>query len=175
MSEETKTTALLIGEYETNIDSKGRVGLGRFSQHFDGAVVALRMKDHLVVVSPEQFSRLAEGIHQRTAFDKADSAHRFFDKEMQLFKRHFYANSFEISMDAQGRMTVPKKMREKLALVQDVVWVGCGDWLELWQLSEYEKNCMLWEHGGGPERMADVLAGDEPQPATVADGGDDSC
>jgi len=169
MAKAEKLANRLIGDYETNIDSKGRVGLGRFRQHFDESVIAVRMPGYLMILTPKQFDVISEGIRMRTSFSSEQNVYKLFDMDMQLFKRHFYANAFEVSLDSQGRMTIPKKMRENLNLVEDVVWVGCGDTLELWQAKQYEKNFMLWEHEGGPGRMSSVLTAPEA-PAGVNDG-----
>lgn len=161
MLADTKQVSRMIGDYETNIDAKGRVGLGRFSQYFTESVIAVRMKNFLMILSPEQFDVISSGIRRKTSFSSEQNVYKLFDMDMQLFKRHFYSNAFEVSLDAQGRMTIPKKMREHLHLVEDVVWVGCGDTLELWQSKEYEKNLMLWEHEGGPDRMSSILTAPE--------------
>ena len=173
MAKATKQPTRLIGDYPTVIDSKGRVGLGRFQQHFGDSVIALRMTDHLVVLSPAQFDLISGGIRKKTAFDTEENVYKFFDLEMQLFKRHFYSNAFEIPLDAQGRLTVPKKMRSKLGLVEDVIWVGCGDRLELWEADKYKEDCVIWEHKGGPARVATMLSAPDPI-ATQEDGGPDA-
>ena len=170
MAKAEKQVHRLIGDYETNIDQKGRVGLGRFRQYFGESVIAVRMPNYLMILSPEQFDVISEGIRQRTSFSSKDNVYKLFDMDMQLFKRHFYSNAFEVSLDSQGRMTIPKKMREHLNLVEDVVWVGCGDMLELWQQKQYEKDMNIWEHEGGPARMSSVLTAPEP-PTEGIDGG----
>ena len=78
----------LIGEYRTNIDAKGRVGLGSFRQHFEDTVIAVKMDGYLVVMSPAQFRVVSEGIRQRTAIDRPEHVGRLFDVEVQRFKRH---------------------------------------------------------------------------------------
>lgn len=155
----------LIGEYRTNIDGKGRVGLGGFRQHFEDTVVAVKLDGYLAVMSPAQFRIVSQGIRQQTAIDKPEHVGRLFDVEVQRFKRHFYSNAFEVSLDAQGRMTVPAKMREELTLVKDVVWAGSGDMLELWQAKQYDGKETLWREEGGPERMVHVVTGQTPAAA----------
>jgi MraZ protein len=167
-----KQAERLIGDYTTVLDSKGRVGLGRFRQYFGDSVIALRLTDHLVVLKPDQFDLVSGGIRKKTAFDSEENVYKFFDLEMQLFKRHFYSNAFEISLDAQGRLTVPKKLRSKLGLVEDVVWVGCGDRLELWEADKYKEDCVIWEYKGGPARVATMLSAPTPG-AAHEEGGPD--
>lgn len=170
MADTKKQVRRLIGDYETNIDSKGRAGLGRFRQYYADSVIAVRMSNFLLILSTEQFDLISSGIRRKTSFSSEENVYKLFNMDMQLFKRHFYSNAFEVSLDSQGRMTIPKKMREHLHLVEDVVWVGCGDTLELWQAREYEKNQTLWEHEGGPDRISNILTAPE-MPEQSGDGG----
>lgn len=163
-------TTELIGEFRTNLDNKGRLGLGPFRPHFSDSVVAVKMDGYLAVMSPPQFSVVSTGIRQRAAIDSPDHVARLFDRRMQQFKRHFYSNAFEISLDAQGRMTIPVKMREDVNLVQNVVWVGSGDMLELWQAKRYDDREAIWREEGGPERMVEIF-GDAPPPVEHDNGG----
>lgn len=156
-------TQELIGEYRTNLDAKGRLGLGPFRSHFGDAVVAVKMDGYLAVMRPEQFGVISEGIRQRAAIDSPGHVARLFDRRMQQFKRHFYSNAFEISLDAQGRMTIPAKMREDVKLVQNVIWVGSGDMLELWQAKHYDDRETIWREEHGPEKMVEIFS-DAPPP-----------
>jgi len=153
----------LLGEYRTNLDTKGRLGLGPFRQHFDESVIAVKMDGYLAVMRPEQFSIVSEGIRRRAAIDSPQHVQRLFDRRMQEFKRHFYSNAFEISLDSQGRFTVPAKMREDVNLVTKVIWVGSGDMLELWQEKQYDDREAIWREERGPERMVDIFD-DAPPP-----------
>jgi len=163
-------TPELIGEYRTNLDSKGRLGLGPFRQQFGESVIAVKMDGYLAVMRPEQFSIISEGIRRRAAIDSPQHVYRLFDRRMQQFKRHFYSNAFEISLDAQGRFTVPAKMREDVKLVSNVIWVGSGDMLELWQAKHYDGREAIWREEHGPEKMVEIF-NDVPPPIEHDDDG----
>jgi len=159
----------LIGEYRTKVDGKGRVGLGHFGQQLGDQVVAIKMDGYLMLVRPEMYSTISNGIRQRAAIDSPDNARRLFDQTILEFKRRFYANSQPVTLDNQGRMTVPARMREELHLVSDVVWAGCGEMLELWQAKEYDDREASWRKQGGPAKMIDIFA-DAPSPEANDDG-----
>jgi MraZ protein len=155
MMVEERKKSRFIGDYESVIDGKARVGLGRFSQCFGEGAVALRMGDHLVLLTPEQFDTISD---------------KFFDMDLQPFQRHFYSNAFEVSIDASGRFTIPAKLYEKLQLTSNVTWVGCGDRLELWNREQYNKDAIIWEHEGGPARVASLLNAPKQPVPTPASG-----
>jgi len=44
----------------------------------------------------------------------------------------------ELSCDDQGRVVVPQKIRTMAKLTKDVVIVGCGDRIEIWDKAEHD-------------------------------------
>lgn len=170
MMVEERKKSRFIGDYESVIDRKARVGLGRFSQCFGEGAVALRMEDHLVLLTPEQFDTISEGVQAKTSYDSDENVYKFFDMDLQPFQRHFYSNAFEVSIDASGRFTIPAKLYDKLQLTPNVTWVGCGDRLELWNREQYNKDAIIWEHEGGPARVASLLNAPKQPVATPASG-----
>ncbi|MBN2081310.1 hypothetical protein JW859_03785 [bacterium] len=172
MAKQDKQLVELLGEYRTNVDGKGRVGLGSFRQQFDDQVVMVKMDGYLAIMRPELFSTVSKGIRQKVAVDTPDNVSRLFDPRIQEFKRYFYKNASFVSLDAQGRMTVPAHMREELHLVSDVVWAGCGDMLELWQAKKYDDREAIWRVQNGPAKMLDIFA-DVPPPVADDNGSAD--
>ena len=43
------------------------------------------------------------------------------------------------SMDAQGRVLIPAKLRTKIGLTSDIVFVGMNDYIEIWDAEVYAK------------------------------------
>jgi len=159
--------ARLIGVYESII-KKYRVGLGRFHQCFGDTAVAVRMADHLVLLTLEQFDIISSGVQSKTSYDSEENVYKFFDTEIQPFQRYFYANAYEVNIDEAGRFTIPAKIYDKLQLSAKVTWVGCGDRLELWNQEKYNEQSIIWEHEGGPARAAGMLSAPRP-PAVPPD------
>lgn len=44
----------------------------------------------------------------------------------------------EASLDSQGRITVPPRLAELAEIERDVVFVGAGDIIELWNPARYQ-------------------------------------
>jgi len=47
-------------------------------------------------------------------------------------ERFFYGSSHDAELDAAGRIMIPNSLRESAHLAKDVIVVGVGDRLELW-------------------------------------------
>ncbi len=59
-----------------------------------------------------------------------------FDSE---FRRMFTSDIMPVDMDSQGRIVVPKDIREQYGLKGDVVFVGSGNRIELWARGRWQK------------------------------------
>ena len=46
--------------------------------------------------------------------------------------RFFMANAEDVPIDAQGRITIPKRLRAHAQLDRDVTISGMGQWIEIW-------------------------------------------
>ena len=60
------------------------------------------------------------------------------DKVGMQYQRYLMSVSFSgNSMDAQGRVLVPAKLRAKLGLTRDIVFVGLNRYIEIWDSEVY--------------------------------------
>jgi MraZ protein len=156
---------LLEGRHETGIDDKGRVGLiAKFREHFGETVTVLKWKDHLMIMTPEKFEKLVGFVADRLSFDNQQGIKNFFNPKLQRDRRYFFGNKFDLAFDAQGRLTIPKTLRDSVNLYSDVVWNGCGEYVELWSKKDWDADCAQWEQAGG----FDNLFEDPPAPAEVS-------
>ena len=167
---------MLHGQHEASVDSKGRVSLARqMRQNFGDEAVVLKWDRHLMVMSPENFDRIVGTVLNRLSFSSGEGAGNFFDPKIRRDRRAFFGNKFELSFDGQGRLALPKNLRVAMNLFEDVVWVGCGEYVELWSQKDYEADCARWEGSGGFELMFNSPAPPEisPAPETDDDGSPD--
>jgi len=81
--------------------------------------------------SPDLCLRLftADGFDQQAAHYTRPPGTR---KAGRIVRQGFFARSYPADLDAQGRMLVPAPLREYARLEGNVVIVGAGDWLEIW-------------------------------------------
>ena len=55
-------------------------------------------------------------------------------------QRSFMANASEVEADKQGRILIPSVLREFAALEKDVVFVGVGSRIEIWNRAGWDES-----------------------------------
>ena len=59
-----------------------------------------------------------------------------------MIYRTFTSKAEQLELDSNGRVLLQKKYLEQLGIDLDVVFVGVGDYLELWSRDRYEASMM---------------------------------
>jgi len=60
------------------------------------------------------------------------------NREHRIFVRNFVGPAVELAADKQGRICIPQPLREYAAITKDVVIVGVGKYIEIWDKAAYE-------------------------------------
>jgi MraZ protein len=116
---------MLLGEYEHTIDDKNRLTLpARFRQSFAAGVVVARGIDQCLDVYTREGWE-ATMASRLTGLDP-------FTRENRQLRRALFSTGSEADVDKQGRVTIPAGLLGKASLARDVVVVGVGDHLEVW-------------------------------------------
>ena len=153
-------------QVEMRLDSKGRVALPpQYRKFFENDVVVWRMGNHLKVFTPKGFDEVAGVVNQHTKLENR-GIQDYFSPDAQRDRRLFYANRFDMQLDGNHRITVPKTLRSQLAMVEDVVWLGCGDYLELWAEHHYLADCARLGEASGNNTL---FAGSPPSIPSAQD------
>jgi MraZ protein len=128
---------MFLGEFEYRIDDKGRVPFPpRFRPYFkEGVVVAPSPEKCLSVYTIVEWKKMADGL--------ANGG--LAPSKLRKINRAFFATAFHTSIDAQGRLSLPPKLREYAALGEDIIIAGTNTTIELWDKAawETEKNADL--------------------------------
>ncbi|MBQ7567148.1 MAG: division/cell wall cluster transcriptional repressor MraZ [Oscillospiraceae bacterium] len=116
----------LYGQYQHNIDAKGRVFMPAKFRDVLGEVfyVMPGIEMCLNVYSKETWQVMQEKINAIPLSKRGDL-------------RVFMANICECVPDKQGRILLPGKLREYASLEQDAVIIGQGDHVEIWPNEPY--------------------------------------
>lgn len=120
-----------VGTYTPRMDDKGRITLpAKYRDKWAAGVVLMRGRDHtLYVLTPEGFETFA-----------ADAISAEITDDQQVgFQRYMLANTEDQQPDAQGRITVPAKMRAYAGLGRDVVLTGVGLRMEIWSADAWAR------------------------------------
>ena len=62
-----------------------------------------------------------------------------FDEEYRKLQRNFFRRITELELDSAGRLLVPKSMSKYAKLEKEIILVGMGNRMELWDAGVYEE------------------------------------
>ncbi len=121
------------GSFDHSLDGKGR------------AIIPASFRDALgtdftITINP---TKTAVAIYPKAVWDGQLErlAHiNPMDKVGLQYERYLMSVSFSgNSMDAQGRVLIPAKLRAKIGLTRDVVFVGLNHYIEIWDAEVYAR------------------------------------
>ena len=94
-------------------------------------------------------------MYKWTRFEQRLSKLPDFKKEVKYLKRVYIGSAKEVSLDSNGRLLIPKSMREYAGLQREVVWVGQIDKVELWSQAEWDE--VQAEAQADPEAVQEAM------------------
>lgn len=115
----------LGGTYFPKLDDKGRLTLpAKYREHFaDGVVVTRVQEGCLAVYDVETFDSLDARFESRGTSEA----------DVRAYQRWLNSGSHDDVPDRQGRITLPAPLRAFAGLDHDVVVLGAGDRVEVWE------------------------------------------
>ena len=120
------------GNFEYQLDDRNRVALPpKFREAFaNGAVLVPGLDGCIEVYTPEGFDAEADNVVGRVPA---------YSAEGRQLRRAFFASSFDVQRDAQGRLLVPAKLLGYAGIERDVVVLGSDQRLEIWDRGLWEQ------------------------------------
>lgn len=133
-SSEEGADTMFRGRYEYTIDSKGRVSIpSKFkeilNQQYDERLVVTNYDLCLVAYPHQEWSVIEEKMKNLPSLSK----------ESRVFYRFFYSSGIDCEIDRQGRVLIPQSLRDYAKLEKDVVLVGSGKKIEIWNKERWEE------------------------------------
>mgnify|MGYP004499938581 FL=1 len=121
---------MFMGEYSHTIDAKGRIIVpARFRESLgDNFVITKGLDNCLFVYTSEDWLKFEEKLRTLP----------LTNKDARKFTRFFLAGAAEMEVDKQGRILIPSVLREFAALQKDVVFVGVGSRIEIWDRARWD-------------------------------------
>jgi MraZ protein len=122
-------------EYECKLDAKGRMILpARMKSNLPvdsgNNIVITRGFETCLVVYPE--------VEWRKVFSKVAGLNEF-NEEYRNFQRNFFRGNTEAELDANGRFVLPKSMTKYAQIETEVIVVGMGNRIEIWNPALYDQ------------------------------------
>lgn len=123
---------MLIGQYVNKITKKGRTALPSNFRKIIGqkAIAAKWYEGCIVIVSKGNWY---SHIQRLTGKDN------FLTLPVRDTDRFILGSAFEVSFDSQGRFVVPKRLREYAGFNDEVVYLGLGERIEIWDKEKWQK------------------------------------
>ena len=149
-----------LGEFECKLDAKGRLMLpaGLRKQMPDvereGLVVNRGFEKHLVIYTRKEWDTIVADLSKLNQYEK----------KTREFIRYFTRGATELSVDAAGRVLLPKSLIEYGEISADVVLASQFNKIEVWAKDAYDSQldnepdnfANLAEEVMGVGRRADV-------------------
>lgn len=120
---------MLVGEFQHNIDTKGRVIMpAKFRDELGERFVITKGLDKcLFVFSAEEWEKLDQKLSEQSL------------SKGRKIQRFFYGSMTECELDKQGRVLIPQSLRVYSEIEKDVVIVGLARRAEIWSRDEWER------------------------------------
>lgn len=139
-----KKTMGFVGEYNHTIDAKGRVMVpAKLRDELGSSFYVTKGLDGcLFAYTTEEFEKFQDKLMTLS----------LTKKELRNVQRAFLAGADCPELDKQGRMLIPQNLRTHAGLTKDVVFVGIGTRVEIWDKERWDNNDL-----GNVDDMADLL------------------
>ena len=120
---------MLIGEYEHNLDAKGRISMP--------AKLKKDMGETFVLTKGLDGCLFAFSENEWVNFESKLKTLPLSDKNARNFVRFFLSGATECEIDKQGRFLIPSNLREVANLEKEAIIIGVGTRLEIWNKSTW--------------------------------------
>src|SRR5688572_18515663 len=122
-------------EHESKLDAKGRLVLpARIKAQFPEGEMELVIRKGF-----EQCLILYPTVEFKKVFSKISSLSEF-NEEYRKLQRNFLSGVVTVELDTNGRFLLPRNMLAYAQLEKEVMLVGTGNKVEIWNPSIYEKH-----------------------------------
>ena len=122
---------MFIGEYEHNLDTKGRVTMP--------AKLREDIGDTFIVTKGLDGCLFAYSTVEWNNFEEKLKSLPLTNKNARDFVRFFLSGAIECEIDKQGRFLIPNNLRTYAKLEKEVVIIGVGTRIEIWNKDEWTK------------------------------------
>jgi len=127
--------ANFIGDHICKVDSKGRIlfpaALKKQLVNNAGHFVVKKdiYENCLVIFTTEEWNKQKADIQAQL---------NSFNKEHNQFLRKFFRGAAEISLDGNGRILIPKRLLEAVAIDKEIMLSGQDAKIEMWAKEGYD-------------------------------------
>ncbi len=122
---------MLIGEYEHNLDEKGRL------------IMPAKLRDDMgekfIITTGLDGCLFGFSMSEWQKFEDKLKSLPITNKNARNFTRFFLAGATECELDKQGRFLISAKLRATASLEKEAVIIGTGTRIEIWNKAKWEE------------------------------------
>lgn len=142
---------MLLGEINYKMGQKHRLAIPKlFRQELGQTLILSRgYEGCLLIVDPEHWQHITSPINQ----------HSFLDQSARASARFLLGGAHQVELDAQGRCVVPPSLYQHAGFNEEVVFVGLGQWVEVWSLERWQQQLEQLQDQGSDMAQRLIQAG----------------
>ena len=119
---------MFYGEYEHTIDKKGRIIIPSkfrdFLKEYDiKKIFVTRGLDKCLFLFTEDEWKAQESKFRAVSFTKSES---------RKFNRLYFSGAVQAECDAQGRILLPKYLKDFAQIKREIIFIGVSNRIEIW-------------------------------------------
>ena len=123
----------LTGTYQCSLDEKSQLTLPRaLRDQLDG--------DDIMLLSPgpDKCLWLTNSAHLERLGERLDQS-QAHEADVRVFKRLYFAQTEKLTVNSDGRVSIPERLAQFAGLQQELVLVGIDDHFELWDAARWRQ------------------------------------
>jgi MraZ protein len=147
--------SFFTSEYDCKLDAKGRLALpskvrAALPDNASEELVMRRGFEPCLVLYPM--------LEYKKIYSRVRSLNEF-NEEYRMFQRSFFRGNVDVELDGAGRINIPKRMMEFASLEKEVILVGLGNRIEIWNPDLYDQ--YLIQDASEYSKMAEKFLAEE--------------
>lgn len=131
---------MLLGEINYKMGQKHRLAIPKiFRQELGQTLILSRgYEGCLLIVDPKRWQHITAPINQQS----------FLDVHARSSARFLLGGAHQVELDAQGRCVVPANLYHHAGFQDEVVFVGLGEWVEVWSIERWQQQLEQLQNQG---------------------------
>lgn len=130
MGRKEKAGSMLLGQQESRVDQKNRIGFPKRFRAVLGEklIVTHGYEKSLIIVSEEGWKALLEGTEGKP----------FIQSEARETQRFLLGGASFIALDSKGRFILPHYLKTFANIQEEVIFLGLSRYVELWGKEQWD-------------------------------------
>ena len=147
--------SFFTSEYDCKLDAKGRLAL---PSKVRAALPDIASEELVMRRGFEPCLVLYPMLEYKKIYSRVRSLSEF-NEDYRKFQRSFFRGNVDVELDGAGRINIPKRMMEFASLEKEVILVGLGNRIEIWNPDLYEQ--YLIQDASEYSKMAEKFLAEE--------------